>query len=127
MSDDLAAELLALEQGFWGASTDPSYYEEHVAEEAVMIFPYGVGPMDKRQVLYTVGANAEGWDAYELSEVHVVPLCADAALITYRAVAERGGDDPFEAFVASAYVRANGDWLLVFHQQTLSAGSASGY
>lgn len=127
MAEDLTEELLSLERGFWGASTDPDYYEEHVAEEAVMVFPYGVGAMDKAQVLYTIRANEEGWDSYELDDVRVVPLSDDTAVITYRATAARGDSDPFEAFVSSTYVRANGDWLMTFHQQTLSGSSASGY
>ncbi|MCJ7724882.1 MAG: hypothetical protein MUP76_00630, partial [Acidimicrobiia bacterium] len=74
MTNDLTAELLHLEHRFWEASTDPDFYREHVAEEAVLVFPYGVGAMDKSMVLYTVGANAEEWVSHQFDDVYVVAL-----------------------------------------------------
>jgi hypothetical protein len=121
MVEDLADELLRLERGFWDASTDADWYDEHVAQEGILVFPYGVGAMDKRQVLYTIRANDEEWDAYHFEDVKVIPLSGDAAVITYKATAERADSDPFKAYVSSTYVRADGGWLLAFHQQTLAS------
>ena len=122
MSENLEEQLLEMEHAFWQASTDPDFYRKHVAEDVVLVFPYGVGAMDKKMVLYTIGANTEEWENYEISEVGAVSLAEDAALITYKVSAERAvGDEPFEAFVSSVYIRSDGPWLLAFHQQTLAS------
>ncbi|MBU1493623.1 MAG: nuclear transport factor 2 family protein [Actinobacteria bacterium] len=121
MTDDLTAELTALEKGFWEASTDPGFFGEHLADEAVMVFPYGVGAMDKAMVLYTIRANAEEWASVEFADARVVRLGEDAAVITYKVTAERNDDEPFKAFTSSTFVRRDGRWLLAFHQQTLAS------
>jgi hypothetical protein len=41
----------------------------------------------------------------------------DVALLTYHASAEAKGE-PYEARVSSGYVRRNGGWKMMFHQQT---------
>jgi hypothetical protein len=121
VTGDLAAELLAMEHGFWGAVTDPAFYEENTSDDAVFVFPYGVGIMDKRMTVYAIRMNGEEWIAHEFTDVQVVPLGDEAAVITYQAVAERSDDDPFKAFVSSTYVRRDDRWLLAFHQQTLAS------
>jgi hypothetical protein len=126
MTEDLKEELLALERGFWSAATDPGYYEEHVSADGIMVFPYGVGAMTKPQILYTIRANDEEWDSYEFADVKVVSLGAEAAVITYKAVAARAQGDDFKAFVSSTYLRDDGGWLLAFHQQTLAQATVSG-
>jgi len=119
--DDLNAELLALEHRFWEASTDVDFYREHLADEAVLVFPYGVGALDKGMIAYTINASSEEWISHEFEEVQVVPIGDDAAVITYKAIGERPDDEPFEAYISSTYIRRNGRWLLVFHQQTLAS------
>ena len=121
MTDDLTSELLQMEQRFWEAATDPEFYRENVADEAVLVFPYGVGAMDKSMVLYTIGANSEEWVSHEFDKVQVVSLGDDAAVISYKVAAGRSGEDPFKAFISSTYVRRDGRWLLAFHQQTLAS------
>ena len=121
MTDDLTAELLALENAFWEGATDADLYREAVADDAVFVFPYGVGAMDKQMVIYAIGANDEDWLSHELTSVQVVPLGDDAAVIAYKAEAERPDDEPFKAWVSSTYVRRDGRWLLAFHQQTLAS------
>ena len=127
MSDALTDELLQMEHRFWESSTDPDVYREHLADDGVMVFPYGVGAMDKQMVLYAVSANAERWETHDLTSVRVVPLGDDAAVISYLARAERGDGAPFEAWVSSIYARRSGRWVLVLHQQTLAAVTASGH
>ena len=121
MTDDLTTELLALEHGFWEAATDTDFHREHVADEAVMVFPYGVGAMDKEMVVYTINANTAVWLSHEFEDVQVVPIGDEAAVITYKAIGERADDEPFKAFISSTYVRRDGRWLLLFHQQTLAS------
>jgi len=126
VSGDLLAELLEMEHRFWQSSTDPAVYREHMADDGVMVFPYGVGVMDKDMVVYAIGANAEEWAAYDLLEPRAMPLGDDAALIVYKAVAERPDDEPFKAWVSSTYVRRDGRWMLACHQQTLAPAGAEG-
>jgi hypothetical protein len=121
VTDDLTSELLQMEHRFWEAATDPEFFGEHLADEAVMVFPYGVGAMDKAMVLYTIRANVEKWASFELTEVQLVPIGGDAAVIAYKVTAGRSEDDPFKAFISSTYLRRDGRWLLVFHQQTLAS------
>ena len=121
MSDDLNAELLALEHRFWEASTDADFYREHLADEVLLVFPYGVGAMDKEMTVYTINASSEGWISHEFEEVQVVPIGDDAAVITYKGIGERPDDEPFKAYVSSTYLRRDGRWLLIFHQQTLAS------
>ncbi len=58
------------------------------------------------------------WSRYELGDVAVVDLGADAALVTYSVTAERQGDEPYSALIASGYVRRSAGWRLASHQQT---------
>jgi hypothetical protein len=121
MSDDVERRLLELEEGFWRSSTDAAYYEEHVSDDALLVFPYGVGVMDKPMVLYTVGANDRGWETFEMSEVSVLRLGEGAAMLVYQVSAVEAGDgDAFEAIVSSGYAQRGERWLLAFHQQTLA-------
>ena len=120
MAEDLETQLLEMEHAFWEASTSTDFYEEHVADDAVLVFPYGVGAMDKEMTIYAVNSNEGHWESHEFEDVKVVPFCEDAGLITYRAKAIRVGDEgAFKVQVSSAYMRRDGAWKLVFHQQTL--------
>ena len=66
--------------------------------------------------------GADATDAVDGVQASVlVPLGDDAAVISYKAVAERSDDAPFKAWVSSTYVKRDGKWLLAFHQQTLAA------
>lgn len=112
-------QLVDLEHRFWEAATDVHFYREHVADDAVMVFPYGVGVLDKDAVVYAVGANREPWDEHSIDDLRVVELGDASVLLVYRATAVRAGDDePFRVLVTSGYASRRGSWKLVFHQQT---------
>ncbi len=50
---------------------------------------------------------------------HVLVEFSDqAAAVVYRVVAHHGGAEPYRALISSTYVRADGAWRLVLHQQT---------
>ena len=120
MAEDLETQLLEMEHAFWEASISTDFYEEHVTDDAVLVFPYGVGAMDKEMTIYAVNSNEGHWESHEFKNVKVVPLGEDAGLITYRAKGIRVGDEgAFKAQISSVYVRRDGAWKLVFHQQTL--------
>lgn len=110
-------ELLDLERGFWSASGDPAFYERHVADEALFVFPAPVGVLTRAQATAAV-AQATPWVEVELSEEHVAGAGRQAAIVAYRAAARRADGPRYEAYAGSVYVRRDGGWQLVFHQQT---------
>jgi hypothetical protein len=55
-------------------------------------------------------------------KVRVIRLTDDAAIVTYKASAQREGQgSEYVALVSSAYVSRDGTWKLAFHQQTPAA------
>jgi hypothetical protein len=58
-----------------------------------------------------------GWDEFRMTRERVVPLAEGAALLTYRFDGRRG-DVRYAAQMASVYVERDGDWRMIFHQQT---------
>ena len=120
MAENLETQLLEREHALWEAATDTGFYEEHVADEAVLVFPYGVGAMDKEMTIYAVNSNEGQWESHEFEDVKVFPFGEDAGLITYRAKGNRVGDEgAFKAQISSVYERRHGAWKMIFHQQTL--------
>jgi len=112
-------ELLDLEHGFWRAADDPAFYEEHVADDALFVLP--VGTYDRATTIGSI-QQSEPWAAHELSEVRYVDLSGDSGALVYRARASRAGQGEYRALITSVYVRRDGRWLLLLHQQTPASG-----
>ena len=115
----LETELLDIEHRFWEASGDPHFWQDHFNEEGVIALTLGV--MDKRSVLQSQD-RARPWQSFSIKDEQIVDLGDDAASITYRASARRDGEPEYSAVVTSVYARRSGDWQLMVHQQTPSAG-----
>jgi hypothetical protein len=118
VDSDWTGELIQIERRGWEAlcSHDAeAYYREHMAEDALMAFPFGV--MDKDEALRAM-ASAEPWSRYEMEDPRVIPLGSDAGVVVYSVTAQRDGQDPFRAVLSSTFVRREGDWKLAFHQQS---------
>ena len=49
---------------------------------------------------------------YKLSQLRVVPVGADAALVTYFADVKTPGDNVFQMAVGEVWVKRNGQWLI---------------
>jgi hypothetical protein len=118
----LEQELLAIEEGFW---TDPDrvhYYGEHMAGDAVMVFPEPTGILDEAAIIETL-EGASAWAEVRIEDVDFVHLRDSGAIVAYRAHARRDGGDSYSAYAASVYVlQDDGAWRLAFHQQTPIAG-----
>jgi hypothetical protein len=68
------------------------------------------------------GVYAAPWSTFELSDVRVIEHAPDSAIVTYLAEAQREGATPYRALMSTAYVRRDGRWRLVLHQQTPDPG-----
>jgi hypothetical protein len=109
------AEIIELEERFWEAAGDPRFYEEHFADDGTIALP--IGMMDKAAVVEAM-RSAEPWTGFEFSEPSLIDIADDVAAVTYTASAVREDGDEYQAAVSSVYVRRNGSWKLVIHQQT---------
>ena len=113
-------ELVALERLLWTGG--PEAYEQHLAPEALMVFPAPVGVLDRGATVDTIRA-ADRWQRVSLDDVRTSRLSANVVALVYRATANRGDqDEPYRAAVASTYRRAGQGWELVLHQQSPAAG-----
>jgi hypothetical protein len=111
-------DLISIERRGWEAlcSKDAaSYYRQHMTEDALMAFPFGV--MNKEEALSAMAAAAP-WSRYEMQDPRVVRLGPDSGVVAYSVIAQREGEDPFSAVLSSTFVRRHGEWKLAFHQQS---------
>jgi uncharacterized protein (TIGR02246 family) len=115
---DTARELEELERQGWVALSGASgaeFYNDLMADDGLMVFPGVV--FDKQETLQGI-ADAPPWASFELSDTRVINATPDTAVVTYRATAQRSGEAPYRALMSTAYVRRNGSWRLILHQQT---------
>jgi hypothetical protein len=106
--------LWTLEERFWTEGAD--FAKTHTAGGALMVFPYPTGILQGDQIVEGM-ANARRWRSVSLSD-KTVRVGTETAVLAYRARAEREGEPIYEALCASTYVRDDGEWRLMAHQQT---------
>jgi hypothetical protein len=81
-----------------------------------MLLPGGMVLDDRQAILDSMAGPP--WSGYELDGVQAFAPAADTGIVTYGAVARRGGHE-YSALMSSVYVRRDGEWRLALHQQTL--------
>jgi hypothetical protein len=113
---EVRQQLLKIEEGFWRAAGDGDRYAEHLAADAVHVFP-GWGIASRDAVLAGV-SGADAWSSFAIEDPAVLILSDDTAALVYRAHAQRRDQPPYEAAITSVYRRRDGTWELVVHQQT---------
>lgn len=116
--ENLQQTLVALEEQGWQAlsrGTGADFYRRNLTADALMVFPFGV--LTREQAIETMGA-APPWARFSIEEPLVVGLTPDSALLTYRARAERAGQEPYSAFMTTVFVKQHGAWKTAFHQQS---------
>ena len=111
MTDD--SELWALEERFWTGGGDSA--RQLTAEGAVMVVPYPAGILQGDALLKHGGGEA--WRSVVFSD-RVVTRKGDIAVLAYHVSAERDGAPVYDALCASTYLRDDGKWLRMSHQQT---------
>ena len=112
-------QLLEIERRLW--TNNAEFYQEHLVEDAMLVFGE-TGPIGRDVAVKAIRReNAEGrrWVKAGLHDIAVCTLAEDAALLTYRAEARwHGADADISVYAGSVYVRRGGRWKLAFHQQT---------
>src|SRR5919107_339822 len=106
-----------LERRGWEALSRPGgadFYEKVMAADGLMVFPGAV--MDRSSALATI-REVPPWSGFALSDMRVV-AGTDVGLVTYRATARRGDAPEYKATMSSVYVRRDGNWRLLLHQQS---------
>ena len=117
MTDDA---LERLERDGWdalvaGGAEARRFYDDVLTADPTMLLPGGLVLRDRDLMLQTMGDSP--WRAYELDGLEVAYPGPDTGLVTYGAVADRGGES-YTALMSSLYGRQDGRWRLAFHQQT---------
>ena len=112
---DLKDDLLAIEQRLWTGGGEE--YRRHLDDECAIAFTEMAGVFSREQVAGTV-EGPDRWRDVEMSLQGLVRPTNDVAVLTYRASAVRGNEERYSALVSSGYVRRDGEWRMMFHQQT---------
>jgi hypothetical protein len=106
------ADLMALEKSFW--TCGPSFYEEHLAADATMLFPAGL--LRREQIVASI-AETPRWQRVRIDDPYIAWPVPTVAVLTYQAAAARPGTPAYAAHVTSVYVLTADGWQLAFHQQ----------
>ncbi len=117
-------ELIELKERGWRALPTVGYagrkfYASVLRDDALMLFAGGMRIAGRERILESLGAQP--WESFHIEQPEVISLSADAAVLVYSVTARRKQTDPYRALVSSTYVREQGAWRLVVHQQSASA------
>jgi len=113
-------DVVALERSGWdalasGPEAATAHYDRVLAEQVVMLLPGGTALTDRAQVVASMGGAP--WDGFELEPIMVLEPAPGTALVHYGGRARRG-ELTYSALFGSLYVRVDGTWRMVAHQQT---------
>lgn len=108
------ATLWSLEERFWIEGADSA--RRMTSKDAVFVFPYPAGILHG-DALWREKAVAQRWRSVVMRERYA-SIKGNIAILAYHASGERNDEPTCEALCTSAYVRENGIWLRLAHQQT---------
>ena len=86
------------------------------AKDAVFVFPYPAGIL-QGDSLWRESVVAQRWRSVLMTERHFKRE-NDVAILAYRVSAEREDTPIYEALCTSSYLKDDGKWLRIVHQQT---------
>lgn len=111
---NLREDLLEMEQQLWSGGA--TAYRRTLDDDCLIGFTEAVGVTSRE----SIAAQADGnrWHDLDIELEGFLQPTDDVALLTYHATAVRENDEPYEARVSSGYVRRDGEWKMMFHQQT---------
>jgi len=114
-------DLIQLEEQGWRALSSSGnaareFYSSHLADGAVMLFPGGLRLVGKDNILESFAAQP--WQSFQIEDQVVLTPTENMGIVIYKVTAQREGTAPYSALVSSTYLRREGAWLLLLHQQT---------
>ncbi|MDO6522923.1 hypothetical protein Q8W37_19220 [Shimia thalassica] len=107
-------DLWSLEERFWTEGADSARHM--TARGAVFVFPYPAGIL-QGDSLWRESFVAQRWRSVSMTERYFKRE-NDIAVLAYRVSAERADTPIYEALCTSSYLKDNGKWLRIVHQQT---------
>ncbi|WDR05341.1 nuclear transport factor 2 family protein [Devosia rhodophyticola] len=110
-------ELWEMEKSFW--LDGPDFYKSSMAPNARMVFPAPVGILAGQEIVEGLRQSPR-WMSVDFHKKTETEL-GDTAVLAYEASGKRDGEGAYIAFCASTYVRKDGAWVLLAHQQTPKA------
>jgi hypothetical protein len=118
---DEVEELFELEERGWqalstGQEEAREFYRPLLSEDSTMVFPGELRLTGKESILASMGALP--WVSFRLTDYQALSLPEGGGMVIYRVTAQREGSEPYRALVSSLYLKRQGRWNLVFHQQT---------
>ena len=113
--------IVSTEKKLWEAwkNKQSKVFKTYLSADSVMIGDAGVAT--KAEAVQELEAMACEIKSYELTDIKVIFLNNDAALMTYKAAQDGtcGGQPvPPSVWASSAYVKRGGKWLAASHQET---------
>ncbi len=110
----LQDDLLAKEQKLWSGGKPE--YRDTLDDDCLLAFTEMSGVSDRDAIASQ--ADSSRWHDLDLEIEGFIQPTDDVAILTYHVNALRNRDEPYEARVSSGYVKRDGGWKLMFHQQT---------
>jgi hypothetical protein len=112
----LLQELTRLEDGFWHATRDATYYRRHMRDDGLAVFAGSVMTKDAATAS-TSGDRVADWTDVRIADARVIEIADGVAALVYEGGASRGGV-PYRATCSSVYARGDDGWQMVLHQQS---------
>lgn len=117
---ELQKQLVDMENALWTAwkNKDAKPFEMHLSTNSVMVGEQGVaGKADITKMMASMPCDVK---SFTLSDWKMTKFDADAAMLTYKGVAEGtcGGQPIPATWASSLWVRKKGTWQAAFHQET---------
>ena len=107
LTEAISARLVAQWEGW--KNQDAASNNAIIADDFNSFWPDGSRHIGKPTAQQMSEQRITG---YKLSELRVVPVGADAALVTYFADVKNPGDNIFQMAVGEVWVKRNGQWLI---------------
>jgi ketosteroid isomerase-like protein len=109
-------DLRRLEEGFWHATRDAGYYQDHMRDDGLAVFAGSIMTKDEA-ARSTQAEEAAAWKDVRVGDARLIEIAADVAAFVYEGSATRDGS-PYRATCSTVYARRDGEWQLVLHQQS---------